>query len=224
MSELIKEIYQYYHYDKCLHGCDRGWAGWKEGGCTCPIGKPHIAKTSVVERSLFEAYGVPYNPDGMPREKVLEIINEWNNHGAHESVKGYTYGQSKAPDYKIETITEQYPIRWVYFIDSPQWLKDAQKEHHDKFTVRYEANKVRETEELKLYGTAMDWIYHEQLEDFIVPIDLCPKGPHYADQIPKDAPTEHEAGGWGDEIWICPNCNQQFKLTSGWKNWKRRAE
>lgn len=217
MSELIKEIWVYHHYDKCLHGHDIGWSTKK---CNCPIGKPFIEKTSLIKRHLFEAYGIDYNPNGMPREKVLEIINDWNSSGARASVSGSLMFVSKGPDHKIEKVTEQYPVRWVYFIDQPKWLLEAQDKHHHDFSIKYEANKDREEKEIQQYGTAMAWFYHKELESFIVPVDMCPKSPHYADKIPPDALIERE--DWDSDHWVCPACNQRFVLAKDWKKWNRK--
>ncbi|SRR6266403_220319 len=218
MSELVKEFWMVNHYDECLHGCNTRW--WTSNECKCPIGKPFIEKHSFIKRHLFEAYGIPYNPDGIPREKALEILNEWNGSAARAGVEGYSYHGYNSETKTYTKVTKQYPTRWVHFLDSPKWMRDAKEEHDRKFNIKWEANKKREEEELKIYGLSMRWFYHEVLESFIVPLEICPYAPHYADEIPKDAETEHE-WEWGDEFWVCPECKNKFTLINGWKEWKR---
>lgn len=224
MSELVKEFWIVTHYDECLHNCnDGGWGVmFGKNKCNCPIGKPYIEKHSFMSFNLFEAYGIPYNPDGMPRNKALEILNAWNNHAARDGVEGHSHWQDEKG--KLIKVTTQYPARWVHFLDEPQWLLDANKEHHRKFSAEYESNKEREKEEIAKRGLAMQWIYHDKIESFIVPLEICVRAPHYADQIPKDSPTEHfdKQHGWGEETWICPDCKQRFTLAENWKEWKRQ--
>jgi hypothetical protein len=225
-SELIKEIWVVTHYDECLHGCDMDMglaiAFGAESKCKCPIGKPFIEKESIVKRCLFESYGIPYNPEGMPRDKVLEILNEWNGKGASAGVKGHRYSKTDPLNSKkfVEVVT-QYPSRWIYFIDPPSWMKTAKDENQEKFSVQYQENEAREKKELAVYGVSMKWFYHEELEDFIVPFEICSKTPHYADDISKDARVEHEYVWMGDITWTCLECKNDFVLVKNWKEWKR---
>jgi hypothetical protein len=48
--------------------------------------------------------------------------------------------------------------------------------------------------------------------------DSCSRAPHYADDIPKDDPTEKTGAG---EVWMCPECNREFILVEDWRTWKR---
>lgn len=221
MSELVKEFWMVYHYDRCLHGCnDRWWNSSNE--CKCPIGKPYAEKHSIIKRSLFEAYGIPYNPDGMPREKVLEILNEWTGNAARAGIYGERYGRSDETG-KITQVIEQYPARWIYFLDPPQWLLDANELYHKKFEIKWDANKTRMEQDFEKFGLSIKWIYHDKLESFIVPLDVCFKGIHYADEVPKDSPVETEFNGWGSQTWVCPDCKNEFVLVDNWQSWKRKS-
>ena len=187
--------------------------------CKCPIGKPFTEKHSLIKRHLFEAYGIPYNPNGMPSDKVLEILNAWNRSSALAGVEGRSYGKTDENG-KFVKVTEQYPTRWVYFLDPPQWMKDAQAEHRRKFNIKWETNHAREKQDLQKYGMSLEWIYHQQLEGFILPLDICSRSPHYVDELPKDTEVEFKFE-WDHPHWTCPECKNVFRLVDNWKTWVR---